>query len=97
MKISIIDSSYPLSKMQYGVSASYLFWELSRHGITPTQLEDSDFVFATMQDPRQWPYLKSYGQSVPGKRSLLADQQAAHLILSAYIVIVMWWGMGKPS
>ena len=44
MKISVIDSSYPLKKMQYGVSASYLFWELSRHGITPTQHEYSDFV-----------------------------------------------------
>lgn len=68
MKISIIDSSYPLSKMQYGVSASYLFWELSRHGITPTPIEESDFIFVTMQDPRQWPYLKSLRGKYPGKK-----------------------------
>jgi hypothetical protein len=71
MKISIIDSSYPLSKMQYGVSASYLFWELLRHGITPTSIKDSDFILLTMQDPRQWPYLKSLREKCPGKKIIV--------------------------
>jgi radical SAM superfamily enzyme YgiQ (UPF0313 family) len=77
MKISVIDSSYPLKKMQYGVSASYLFWELSRHGITPTQLEYSDFVFVTMQDPRQWPYLKSLRAKCPGKKIIIGGSASS--------------------
>lgn len=77
MKISIIDSSYPLSKMQYGVSASYLFWELSRHGITPAPLEDSDFIFVTIQDPRQWPYLKTLRAKHPDKKIIVGGSASS--------------------
>lgn len=77
MKISVIDSSYPLSKMQYGVSASYLFWELSRHGITSVSPEDSGFIFVTMQDPRQWPYLKSLRGKYPGKKIIVGGSASS--------------------
>ncbi|MFA5458333.1 MAG: hypothetical protein WC261_11965 [Synergistaceae bacterium] len=77
MKISIIDSSYPLSKMQYGVSASYLFWELSRHGITPIAIEESDFIFVTMQDPRQWPYIKTLRAKYPYKKIIVGGSASS--------------------
>jgi hypothetical protein len=77
MKISIIDSSYPLSKMQYGVSASYLFWEMSRHGIKPAAIVDSDFILVTMQDPRQWPYLKSLRGKYPGKKIIVGGSASS--------------------
>lgn len=77
MKISIVDSSYPLSKMKYGVSASYLFWELSRHNIAPASIEGSDIMLITMQDPRQWPYLKSLRGKYPNKKIIVGGSASS--------------------
>ncbi|MFA5409570.1 MAG: hypothetical protein WC343_12435 [Bacilli bacterium] len=77
MKIAIIDSSYPLSKMEYGVSASYLFWELSRYGINPVQPETADYLFVTMQDPRQWPYLRRLRLNYPDKKIIVGGSASS--------------------
>ena len=60
MKVSILDSCFPINKQGFGVSASYLRWELKRNKIYYEKDPSfADAIFVTMQDPRQIKFLEN--------------------------------------
>jgi len=59
VKLSVIDACFPLTRQSFGMAALWLRWHIPRCGGTIADPQDSDAIFVTCIDSRNWTVLKA--------------------------------------